>query len=314
MLDKAREVAVAALSKVQETQKRAYNKKRQESPLTVGDVVWLREGHVPKEFNRKTFAPMGGPYRVTQVHGDDHMVVDIEHLANAQGVRRVNVERLMRVNRRDEPELSEAERQAAGIPLQDTRDNEGDCPLGELPVDMDSHLGELPVDALPNAPTNLPTNGLEVSSSAEVDQNEEARSTDTNVYEVRRIWAHRQSPEAKRQRQYLVEWEIPMGRRLGTWVKASDITAKQAVNWYWTSFQERSLPVWDEPKRKTSCQFYGYDAGCEHLQCRYPSWRIAMQEAGYWAAPAIRKSEISGGSDVRPDTPAGRRVSTRTKK
>jgi hypothetical protein len=44
LLDKARECAVQALSKVQDSQRRLYDRKRKEPRLAVGDVVWLREG------------------------------------------------------------------------------------------------------------------------------------------------------------------------------------------------------------------------------------------------------------------------------
>jgi hypothetical protein len=59
-----------------------------------------------KEFNRKTFAPLGGPFQIVEMHGEDQSLLGKR--------RRVNVERLMRSNCRSEPELTEVERAAAG--------------------------------------------------------------------------------------------------------------------------------------------------------------------------------------------------------
>ncbi len=299
-LEHARQAAVAALTRAQETQRRQYNLKRRETEFAIGDVVWLREGRVPKEFNRKTFAPLGGPYRVVAVHESN--VVDIEHLSNAQGrVKRVNVERLMRTSLRSQEELSLEERVAAGIERNAVEDVEvSPQEMGELmePVvapqmaldgaakDVGEHAVASPLPSVdrivPPASANLPMLNNE------------------RVYEVRRIWAHRSNPLSSRSRQYLVEWEISGGERLGTWVNAADMNAKQAVTWYWNAFRAQSLPEWQEPKARR-CAFYGFDNGCEHLNCRFPSWQAAMTEAEYdTSACVMRKSIISGGSDVEP--------------
>jgi transposase InsO family protein len=318
MLDDARDAAVAALSQAQEAQRRTYNRKRQEPQIAVGDVVWLREGRVPKEFNRKTFAPLGGPYRVTQVHGVEGAVVDVEHLTNPIGQRRVNVERLLKSNRREVPDLSLAERQAAAIETGKGKEEAGDEAgdeaeaEGEAPdaVEVEPDLGERLMSQLSGeggkgpgdqvgaaVPTLVPADAM-----VEVPLSPLPAQQDGQVFDIRRIWAHRAHPDFPRRRQYLVEWEIATGRRLGTWVDAKDLAAKQALDWYWTSLREHSLPEWVEPRQQNACQYYGYDSGCEHLACRYPSWKLAMEEIGYetLGPQTVRKPEVSGGSDVGP--------------
>ena len=310
MLDHAREVAVAALSKAQEAQKRTHDRKRQEMRLAIGDVVWLREGRVPKEFNRKTFAPLGGPYRVTQVQGEDGSVVDIEHLTNPIGQRRVNVERLLKSNRRDVPDLSEAERQAVGIGSEKGKEEEDvseetQLSLGELAgsgeMDDTPVAGTVPAATVPPVRATAEVPPVHDGGMVEVPLSPRLEEQDQKTFDVRRVWAHRAHPDFPRRRQYLVEWEIAGGRRLGTWVDAKDLDAKQALDWYWAALREHSLPRWDEPRRQNGCQFYGYDNGCEHLACRYPSWTLAMESIGY-ASPSVRvrKPDVSGGSDVRP--------------
>jgi hypothetical protein len=278
--------------------------------------VWLREGRVPKEFNRKTFAPLGGPYRVTQVHGVEGAVVDVEHLTNPIGQRRVNVERLLKSNRREVPDLSLAERQAAAIETGKGKEEAGDEAgdeaeaEGEAPdaVEVEPDLGERLMSQLSGeggkgpgdqvgaaVPTLVPADAM-----VEVPLSPLPAQQDGQVFDIRRIWAHRAHPDFPRRRQYLVEWEIATGRRLGTWVDAKDLAAKQALDWYWTSLREHSLPEWVEPRQQNACQYYGYDSGCEHLACRYPSWKLAMEEIGYetLGPQTVRKPEVSGGSDV----------------
>lgn len=116
MLDKAREKAMLALDKVQEEQEERYNKRRKETEFQIGDLVWLQHGHVERGGNPKTAAPLGGMFKIVGLH--PHGVVDIIHRSNPAGIKRVNVERLVRVTGEPQKLLTKEERIALGMEIE----------------------------------------------------------------------------------------------------------------------------------------------------------------------------------------------------
>lgn len=128
-LDDAREKAMLALDKVQEEQEKRYNKKRKEPELQIGDLVWLQHGSVERGGNPKTAAPLGGAFRVTGLHPNG--VVDIVHRSNPAGVKRVNVERLVRVTGEPQGQLTKEERAALGMDVEEMKEQMMETKGGE---------------------------------------------------------------------------------------------------------------------------------------------------------------------------------------
>lgn len=259
-----RDMASKSLRDAQQKQKVRHDRKRKEFDVEVGGHVWLRMGELPEGTNRKTSSALRGPYEVTKVDSDK-MWVEMKHMSLGGEPIRVHVERLVPTRIRATLPLSESEKNAIGINIQQnttpetTREEcDHDQPVGR------GNNGMIEVE-VPMIPTQRASTGAH------------------EEFEVTRIWGHRKDTNDRFE--YLVEWNQHGNVRLGTWVKDEDGDFEELSQNYWKQFREGTLqqvPAW---RRK--CKGNGRDTGCEHLKCRALSWTIAMDEANYVPAQRI---------------------------